>query len=52
MNQTELFKEILKLSEIAEELGCQPIQEELEQTANYLKDFIDETEIYKLINKL
>jgi hypothetical protein len=46
MTELELYKEIMKLSEIAEEIGCQPIQEDLIQTANYLKEFIDETENY------
>ena len=46
MNQSELLKEIIKLSLIAEDLGCQPIQEELLSTANYLSEFIEESESY------
>ena len=42
MTELKLYKEIIKLSEIAEEIGCQPIQEDLIQTANYLKEFINE----------
>ena len=47
MNQSQLLQEIIKLSQIAEDLGCQPIQEELLSTASYLKDFIDESESYQ-----
>jgi hypothetical protein len=43
MTELKLYREIMKLSEIAEELGCQPIQEDLIQTAKYLKEFIDES---------
>tara|TARA_R110001606_G_scaffold100738_1_gene221375 strand:- start:281 stop:412 length:132 start_codon:yes stop_codon:yes gene_type:complete len=43
MNELKLYREIMKLSEIAEEIGCQPIQEDLIQTAKYLKEFIDES---------
>jgi len=50
MNQSQLLQEIIKLSLIAEELGCQPIQEELLSTANYLSEFIEESENY--INEL
>ena len=46
MNQSELLKEIIRLSFIAEELGCQPIQEDLLSTANYLSEFIEESESY------
>ena len=46
MTELELYKEIMKLSEIAEEIGCQPIQEDLIQTANYLEEFINETANY------
>ncbi len=46
MNQSELLQEIIKLSQIAEDLGCQPIQEELLSTANYLSEFIEESESY------
>ena len=46
MNQLQLVKEIIKLSLIAEELGCQPIQEDLLSTANYLSEFIEESEAY------
>ena len=48
MTQSQLVTEIIKLSLIAEELGCQPIQEELLSTASYLKDFIDESRSYEL----
>ena len=46
MNQSELLKEIIRLSFIAEELGCQPIQEDLLSTANYLSEFIEESKSY------
>ena len=46
MTQSQLLKEIIKLSFIAEELGCQPIQEELLSTADYLSEFIEESESY------
>tara|TARA_B110000914_G_scaffold178295_1_gene160056 strand:+ start:329 stop:502 length:174 start_codon:yes stop_codon:yes gene_type:complete len=46
MTQSQLVKEIIKLSSIAEELGCQPVQEELLSTANYLSEFIEESESY------
>ena len=46
MTQSELVTEIIKLSLIAEELGCQPIQEDLLSTANYLSEFIEESESY------
>ena len=53
MTQSELVTEIIKLSLIAEELGCQPIQEELLYTANYLTEFIEESERYlKELNQL
>jgi len=42
MTELQLYKSMIKLSEIAEEIGCQPIQEDLIESANYLKDFIDE----------
>lgn len=42
MTELKLYKEIIKLSEIAEEIGCQPIQEDLIQTAKYLKEFINQ----------
>ena len=52
MNQSELLQEIIKLSQIAEDLGCQPIQEDLLSTANYLSEFIEESESYlKELNK-
>ena len=41
----ELLKEIIKLSLIAEKLGCQPVQEELLSTANYLSEFIEESNL-------
>ena len=47
MNQSQLLQEIIKLSQIAEDLGCQPIQEELLSTSSYLKDFIDESRSYQ-----
>jgi hypothetical protein len=47
MNQSQLLQEIIKLSQIAEDLGCQPIQDELLSTASYLKDFIDESRSYQ-----
>jgi len=46
MTQSQLLKEIIKLSFIAEELGCQPIQEDLLSTANYLSEFIEESKSY------
>ena len=46
MNQSQLLQEIIKLSLIAEELGCQPIQEDLLSTANYLSEFIEESKSY------
>ena len=46
MNQSQLLQEIIKLSQIAEDLGCQPIQEDLLSTANYLSEFIEESESY------
>jgi hypothetical protein len=42
MTELELYKRMIKLSEIAEEIGCQPISEDLIESANYLKEFIDE----------
>jgi len=44
MNQSQLLQEIIKLSLVAEDLGCTPIQEELLSTANYLSEFIEESE--------
>ena len=53
MTQSQLVTEIIKLSLIAEELGCQPIKEELLYTANYLTEFIEESERYlKEFNQL
>ena len=46
----KLYNKIIELSEIAESIGCQPIQDELLSTADYLKEFIDETSKY--INEL
>ena len=48
MNQSQLLQEIIKLSRIAEDLGCQSIQEELLATASYLEDFIYESKSYQL----
>jgi hypothetical protein len=46
MTQSQLVKEIIKLSLIAKELGCQPIQEDLLSTANCLSEFIEESKSY------
>jgi hypothetical protein len=42
----QLYNKIIKLSEFVESIGCQPIQDELLSTANYLKEFIDECSKY------
>jgi hypothetical protein len=52
MNQSQLLQEIIKLSLIAEDLGCTPIQEELLSTANYLSEFIEESENYNRLQNL
>ena len=42
MNENQkLYNKIIELSEFAESIGCQPIQDELLSTADYLKEFID-----------
>ena len=47
MNENEnLYNKIIELSEIAESIGCQPIQDDLLSTANYLLDFIEESKSY------
>ena len=53
MNENQkLYNKIIELSEFAESIGCQPIQEDLLSTANYLSEFIEESEAYlKELNK-